>query len=289
MMKKLVIALAWGAITCMSAYATVVRAPLEFIDGTPAVSLELNGRPTQFILDTGASLALYLPKALADKISQLKPGSAQRTFDLRGAVQESQGFTIDGFGLSGVDFGAVSGSYLVPSGFSVSGPNKFNDRVPVLGLTLFARKAVLLDFSGRQFVLADTLDELLPNGKSGWRSLPAERTRQGLMVSFQGGRKQYRMALDSAGNMSVVKADAVPPDEEKGSCPMQINGQAQCQYIEVGVAGVDSITPVMVGLPAAFQADGVAGRDFFEKVRLIYDGATGQVLLQDVDGKIHAP
>lgn len=137
-MKKLFLVLAWGAITFVPVHAAVVRAPLEFIDGTQAVSLELNGQPTQFILDTGASLPLYLPKAFAGKISQIKPGPAQRTFDLRGAVQESAGFTIDRLDLSGIDFGAVSGSYLVPSGFSVSGANKFNDRLPVLGLALFA-------------------------------------------------------------------------------------------------------------------------------------------------------
>jgi hypothetical protein len=288
-MKKLLLSLAWGTISCLPAHAAVVRVPLEFIDGTPAVSLTLNGKSTQFILDTGASLQLYLPKALAANISDLKPGPTQRTFDLRGALHESQGFTIDDFGLSGVNFGSVSGSYLVPTGFSVSGPNKFNDRFPVLGLTLFEHKALLLDFSGRKFVMADTLEELLPNGKAGWRPLPVERTRQGLMASFQGGRKQYRMALDSAGNMSVVKTDAVPPDEERGNCPMQINGQAHCQYIEVGVAGVDSITPIIVGLPAAFQADGVAGRDFFQKILLIYDGATGQVLLQNAAGNANAP
>jgi hypothetical protein len=82
----------------------VVRAPLDFIDGTPAVSLALNGRPTQFILDTGASLQLYLPKALATRLAISQLGSPQRSVDLRGVVQESQGFTIDSFSLSGLKF-----------------------------------------------------------------------------------------------------------------------------------------------------------------------------------------
>lgn len=288
-MKKISAALVLSIISCLSSHAAVVRAPLDFIDGTPAVSLALNGRPTQFILDTGASLQLYLPKALATNIDDIKLGPPQRAVDLRGVVQESQGFTIDSFSLSGLKFGTVNGSYLVPSGLTISGPDKFNDRIPVLGLKLFEHKALLLDFSGRKVVLADTLEELLPKGRSGWVPLPVERTHQGLIASFQGGRQQYRMVLDTGGNMSVVRANAVSTDEEKGSCPMQINGQEQCQYIEVGVPGVESITPVMVGLPAAFQADGIAGRDFFEKIRLIYDGNTGVVLLQNAAENANAP
>lgn len=280
-MKKFLLSLVLISTSSIPTHAAVVRASLEFVEGTPAVSLTLNGKPTQFILDTGASLQLSLPKTLADKVDRLKPGPDQRTFDLRGVVQESPGFTIADFRLSGINFGSVSGNYLSPSGISVSGPEKFNDRIPVLGLTLFENKAVLIDFSGRQFVLADSVGEILPRGSAGWRSLPTERTKQGLIALFKGGRKQYRMALDTGGNMSVVKADVVHAEEEKGTCPMQINGQASCQYIEMAAAEVDSITPILVGLPAAFQADGVAGRDFFEKIRLIYDGATGKVYLQD--------
>jgi hypothetical protein len=44
----------------------------------------------------------------------------------------------------------------------------------------------------------------------------------------------------------------------------------------------------MVGLPAAFQADGIADA-IFRKIRLIYDGNTGVVLLQNAVENANAP
>lgn len=274
----------------LPAWAKSVEAPLEFVDGTPAVTLSMGGQPTRFIIDTGASLQLYLPPASAAQVAGLREqGTRQRTFDLSGTVQEVRKFSVERFALGDLDFGKVDGVFLKPAGLSVIGPKKFNDRIPVLGLAMFRNKALLLDFAGQRFAMADTLGELLPNGTGNWRRLSAEATRQGLMVPFHSARKPYRMVLDSAANMSVVNAAKVPKEEETGECPFQLNGERQCRYIEVAIDGVESITPVMLSLPKAFGGDGVAGKEFFQKVRLVYDGNGGNVYVQDAGGKHDAP
>lgn len=258
-----------------------VQAAISIPADRPVVELELGGARIPFVFDTGSNTALHLTPEVMAKIPGLKlTGRKIKSIDLAGKLRESDEFVVSDFTLNGVRFGEIKGVAYQPWGLDLGqdqGAAPRDVRMSVIGLPLFARQPFIYDYAGKQLRFGAGLD-----AAEGWKPLAYELTQEGLIATLGNARGTYRLVLDSAANISVVKRSrAETLKDDVGDCPMQLGPGRACKYVQMSLQDSGaSVTPMLVDLPDAFTADGIAGSDFFQHYAVYINQAAGRVAVK---------
>lgn len=263
-----------------TAAAAPAQAAIRVANERPVVELELGGARIPFMFDTGSNTALHLTPEVMARIPGLKlTGRKIKSMDLTGKLRESDEFAIPAFALNGVQFGEIKGVALQPWGLELGKEQGAAPRAPmsVIGLPLFARQPFVYDYAGKQLRFGAGVE-----AAQGWQPLAYELAPEGLIATLGNARGSYRLVLDSAANISVVKRSrAEKMNDETGDCPMQLGAGRACKYVQISLKdGAASVTPLLADLPDAFTADGIAGSDFFQHYAVYIDQAGGRVAVK---------
>ena len=244
--------------------------PLHFENNIPVVTLRVAGRDLQFMLDTGASSAFYLDHDTELAIpGASRTGKVRKSFDLAGVVAENYEIAVDDLAVDGMHFHCLLGRTFKPWGPGHEGPAA-PPQISVLGLSFFDNKRILFDFPEKQLIIWDA-DGEQPSQVANWQSIPFERAGEGLIVAFTGGQHLYRLMLDSASTTSILKRDSVKIGDLGQSCNPQLDQKALCSQLSVSLDGRQPITLNFTDLPPDFNADGMVGREFFDKYQVYVD------------------
>ncbi len=267
-MKTSALSLLLAGLVCHAAQATPVVLPLHIENGVPAVDLTIDGKAQRFLLDTGAQAAMHLSEQVATQVAGLKrTGGKARSMDLTGKVQEADRFLISEMVVNGMKFSNTEGVMLIPWGLSIgAGPAPHKGR-SVVGMRFFAGHAVLFDFAANTLEMRDQGEASTPT-EPGWQTLPFEYGEDGLIVTLGNARASYRLALDSAANISTIKSKSVDGADKVSACKLDFGPGRSCRQVTLTLADGAPLAPYLMDLPDQFTADGILGSDYFQRFRV---------------------
>jgi len=258
-----------------------ITLPLHLVNGVPVVQLRIHDKDIPFTLDTGASDALYLDADAERAIPEFaRTGQRVKSMDIGGTVVEDEEITAHDLVVDGMHFLSVHGRTLTPWGLGHDGPAP-PPRVSVLGLRFFDGKQVLFDVAASKVTVWDAAGAAAegPSNVAAWRRVEYESAKEGLVVSMDGARAHYRLVLDSASTISLIRRASVAPEDGVPGCDVHFMPGAPCVSVAVKLgAGQPSLTLYEADLPERFHADGLLGRVFFDDYRVYLD--TRQHLLR---------
>lgn len=249
--------------------ATHAALPVTLANGTPVVQMDLNGKTLPFVLDTGASTSLHLTPEVAESLPGLAyTGRQRKSIDLAGKIHASDEFLVPALTVNGLPFAAMQGVILTPWGLLLGEQKGLPANMSVLGLNFFADKRVVLDLP------AGTLQISAGNGAAppaGWLAMPYERIDEGLLLHLADGKKTYRLVLDTAASVSIIKSSAAEAASHVEKCAFKLGPGRPCRTITLSLPGGKSISPLLMALPDEFKADGILGTDFFQQMPVLFD------------------
>lgn len=252
-----------------------VAVPLTIDQAIPVARLTINGATFPFTVDTGSRGTVHLLPEVMAAIPGLKlTGRKKKSFDLAGKVRENDEFVIPDLVINGVSFGEVTGVAYAAWGLDI-GDAAGQPKASVIGLGLFEKQPFVYDYSAR--VLRFGAPLIIGEG---WRPQAYELLPEGIVATFANEHARYRMGLDSAASISMVKRVSVlAQKDETGECDRFGPGKP-CAYVAVALPGGPEFMPFLMDLPDAFKADGIAGSDFFQHYAVYVDLASHKVALR---------
>lgn len=257
-----------------AAAAPSVVLPLSFENGVPVVTLDIGGKSLPFILDTGASDALYLNSQAQKAFPGVqRTGKTVKSIDAGGKVAVNDELIVPMVNVNGMGFGAITGRTMTPWGIvldSKVGPPPHS----VLGLKFFDKKRVLFDFRARQVTIWDgPADET--KVFADWQSVAFKRAGEGLLVSLQGVKQSFSITLDSASTISLFNGRSLPDSQPTTDCAIQLKPNVPCRAIALDLNDGDKLPLIVADFPERFHADGLVGRAFFDRYAVFLDNASG--------------
>ena len=272
-MRNVARAIGFIFLALMSACALAadrIELPLTFERNAPVVHLMIDGRDVPFVLDTGASDALYLTVAESEAISGVrKTGQNVRSVDLSGKVAEVPEIQVDALRVNDMAFGPLKGR--IRTDWGVSDGNSSAPKISVLGLSFFGDRKVLLDFRGHRVVVWSAPASQPEAGE--WADLPFTRGKEGIRIELASSQRRYRMVLDSASTVSLVKRASVPSGEPLNECDIHMQPGFPCRSLDLTLPTAKSpvFAPMLLSLPEVFPSDGIVGREFFDRFSVVLD------------------
>lgn len=243
--------------------------PVTLDKGIPVVQLRLDGKATPFMLDTGAGTSMHLTLEVAQSIPGLAyTGTQQKSIDLAGKIQLSDEFLIPALDVNGLPFNAVQGVILTPWGLSLGKEKHVPVKISVLGLRFFEGKRVIFDLPAGTLQISTSEKGPPPTG---WLAVPYERIDEGLLLHLADGSKTYRMVLDTAASISIIKNSAAESSSHVEKCAYDLGPGQPCRTITLALPGGKSVSPLLLPLPDEFKADGILGTDFFMQMPVLFD------------------
>lgn len=277
-----------------SSFSQSITVPLKLDEySQPVIELQVNGIPISFVLDTAAMDGLILTKR--DKlrfhgIREIK--NKTRSIDLSGKVSYVRSFIIPHVAINGISFDDVPGSDFEPWGLNLSSEGVKNEEKPtmsVVGIKFFKGLNFTIDYSN-SFLSFDTS----PGDANRKDSIviPFKMTDEGLSVTVRAGQEHFNMIVDTGSSLSALKKTKVIHPENYHACEKAgiVLPIEHCEYINLSIdrknlAG-DEINAVLVDFfPQEFTADGILGKDFFDKFSVKADFTQGKLYLQKSQGK----
>lgn len=249
--------------------ATQAVLPVTLAKGIPVVQLRLDGKTVPFVLDTGAGTSLHLTPEVAQSLTGLAyTGKQQKSIDLAGKTQLSDEFLVPVLDVNGLPFAALQGVILTPWGLSLGTQKGLPANMSVLGLRFFEGKQVVFDLpAGTLQISAGDAGPPL----AGWMAVPYERIDEGLLLHLADGKKTYRLVLDTAASISIIRSSAAVAFSQVTQCAFDLGPDLPCRSITLALPGGKSVSPLLMPLPDEFQADGILGTDFFMQMPVLFD------------------
>lgn len=272
-MRKVVQAIGFFLLALLSACALAadrIELPLTFERNVPVVHLKIDGRDVPFVLDTGASDSLYLTVAESEAIGGVKKtGQNVKSVDLSGKVAEVPEIQVDALRINDMAFGPLKGR--IRTDWGISDGSSGAPKISVLGLSFFGDRKVLLDFPGRRVVVWTPSSSPAEAGE--WADLPFTRGKEGIRIELVSSQRRYRMVLDSASTVSLVKRTSVPSGEPLNECSIQMQPGFPCRSLDLTLPTAQSpvFAPMLLSLPEVFPSDGIVGREFFDQYSVVLD------------------
>ena len=184
------------------------------------------------------------------------------------AVHAGIPYSVPALTVNGVPFSPMQGVILTPWGLLLGEQKGLPANMSVLGLNFFADKRVVLDLP------AGTLQISAGDGAAppaGWLAMPYERIDEGLLLHLADGKQTYRLVLDTAASISIIKSSAAQAASRVEQCAFKLGPGRPCRTITLSLPGGKSISPLLMALPDEFKADGILGTDFFQQMPVLFD------------------
>jgi len=264
---------------CLCQGAEKIVLPLKFEHNIPVVTLHIDGRDLQFTLDTGASDALYLDPDIESAIPEVtRTGKIVKSFDVSGKVIENDEILIADLVVDGMHFGQTRGRMHTPWGITAEGSSGPPHR-SVIGLRFFENKKVLFDYSGGRIIIWSA-ETGIPADVVAWTILPFERAHEGVIVVMRSATRSYRLVLDSPSTISLVKSQSVDRSESTTNCNIHFRPGDECRQISLTLSSGSEFSPFLMEMPEKFHADGIIGREFFDRYKVYLDLAGSSFRVQ---------
>jgi hypothetical protein len=252
--------------------AEQVTVPIKVVDTLPTLELKLNGKPYAFMLDTGSLTSIHLRESVAANIAGLTyTGEKQKSIDLAGKLKEDAKFVIPELDVNGLRVKKLSGVIYSPWGLTIGNERNEMPEESVLGVGFFSDKQVLIDLAHKTLSFATETAPSLIDGKDGWINLPFEMWTEGIVLTTNDGKYSYNMVLDSGATVSFIKSNIARQNGDIKKCTAAMNGGDACQALTIPLPNNRSVSAMLQDIPAAFEADGLLGMDFFQQYAVYID------------------
>ncbi|CBY27644.1 TPA: hypothetical protein ACY3XX_001209 [Yersinia enterocolitica] len=267
----------------------VMHMPFVWDDtATPIVRIEINGIWENFMIDTGALIALHLFSDVIARLPGLIPEPGKhRTTDLTGKVFLNDKFYIPKLSINGMEFKNVKGiSVNTPQGMMFS-PDSIPPHSMMIGLDLFKGKAVLIDYQKQRLSVADNTQTLGINIADGWISLPLRLTQEGVEIKVIKNSKEYNMLLDTGATVSVFFKERLKSPFVSLSCQTVIKEMdhegceaSDFQLNEMGATEIGFNAVLLDGAFNQMDTDGLIGNNFLKKFAVVLDFPEKRLLIK---------
>lgn len=278
------------------AMAKEVVLPVTFTKDThiAKVVLNINGKPSQFQLDTGSQTALHLPlNTLQQLPDTIKNQNTNKSLDLSGKINETQKFLIKHLDINGLNFENINAEELQPWGWSYSSTAEQapapDDNLPVIGLPLFQNHILTLDFAHKKIIIDDGQDSTQINQQ--WIAFPYNiHPKEGIIINLTDQKKTYSLVLDTGASMSFIKGKSLPaaikpPAAKSEEATLRLNKKGNPQTVKIiltnpSIRKIPIRAAIMDGMPEQFESDGLLGVDFLKKYSVKIDQKNQQLWIK---------
>ncbi|WP_239428155.1 hypothetical protein [Snodgrassella communis] len=278
------------------AMAKEVVLPVTFTKDThiAKVVLNINGKPSQFQLDTGSQTALHLPlNTLQQLPDTTKNQNTNKSLDLSGKINETQKFLIKHLDINGLNFDNINAEELKPWGWSYSSTAEQapapDDNLPVIGLPLFQNHIFTLDFAHKKIIIDDGQDSTQINQQ--WIAFPYNiHPKEGIIINLTDQKKTYSLVLDTGASMSFIKGKSLPaaikpPAAKSEEATLRLNKKGNPQTVKIiltnpSIRKIPIRAAIMDGMPEQFESDGLLGVDFLKKYSVKIDQKNQQLWIK---------
>ncbi|MCO6514122.1 MAG: hypothetical protein J6571_01950 [Snodgrassella sp.] len=278
------------------AMAKEVVLPVTFTKDThiAKVVLNINGKPSQFQLDTGSQTALHLPlNTLQQLPDTTKNQNTNKSLDLSGKINETQKFLIKHLDINGLNFDNINAEELKPWGWSYSSTTEQapapDDNLPVIGLPLFQNHIFTLDFAHKKIIIDDGQDSTQINQQ--WIAFPYNiHPKEGIIINLTDQKKTYSLVLDTGASMSFIKGKSLPaaikpPAAKSEEATLRLNKKGNPQTVKIiltnpSIRKIPIRAAIMDGMPEQFESDGLLGVDFLKKYSVKIDQKNQQLWIK---------
>lgn len=283
-------------IAIKTAMAKEVVLPVTFTKDThiAKVVLNINGKPSQFQLDTGSQTALHLPlNTLQQLPDTTKNQNTNKSLDLSGKINETQKFLIKHLDINGLNFDNINAEELQPWGWSYSSTAEQapapDDNLPVIGLPLFQNHIFTLDFAHKKIIIDDGQDSTQINQQ--WIAFPYNiHPKEGIIINLTDQKKTYSLVLDTGASMSFIKGKSLPaaikpPAAKSEEATLRLNKKGNPQTVKIiltnpSIRKIPIRAAIMDGMPEQFESDGLLGVDFLKKYSVKIDQKNQQLWIK---------
>ncbi|WP_239423032.1 hypothetical protein [Snodgrassella communis] len=283
-------------IAIKTAMAKEVVLPVTFTKDThiAKVVLNINGKPSQFQLDTGSQTALHLPlNTLQQLPDTTKNQNTNKSLDLSGKINETQKFLIKHLDINGLNFDNINAEELKPWGWSYSSTTEQapapDDNLPVIGLPLFQNHIFTLDFAHKKIIIDDGQDSTQINQQ--WIAFPYNiHPKEGIIINLTDQKKTYSLVLDTGASMSFIKGKSLPaaikpPAAKSEEATLHLNKKGNPQTVKIiltnpSIRKIPIRAAIMDGMPDQFESDGLLGVDFLKKYSVKIDQKNQQLWIK---------
>ncbi|MCO6517997.1 hypothetical protein [Snodgrassella sp.] len=270
--------------------------PVTFTKDThiAKVVLNINGKPSQFQLDTGSQTALHLPlNTLQQLPDTTKNQNTNKSLDLSGKINETQKFLIKHLDINGLNFDNINAEELKPWGWSYSSTTEQapapDDNLPVIGLPLFQNHIFTLDFAHKKIIIDDGQDSTQINQQ--WIAFPYNiHPKEGIIINLTDQKKTYSLVLDTGASMSFIKGKSLPaaikpPAAKSEEATLRLNKKGNPQTVKIiltnpSIRKIPIRAAIMDGMPEQFESDGLLGVDFLKKYSVKIDQKNQQLWIK---------
>lgn len=278
------------------AMAKEVVLPVTFTKDThiAKVVLNINGKPSQFQLDTGSQTALHLPlNTLQQLPDTTKNQNTNKSLDLSGKINKTQKFLIKHLDINGLNFDNINAEELKPWGWSYSNTTEQapapDDNLPVIGLPLFQNHIFTLDFAHKKIIIDDGQDSTQINQQ--WIAFPYNiHPKEGIIINLTDQKKTYSLVLDTGASMSFIKGKSLPaaikpPAAKSEEATLRLNKKGNPQTVKIiltnpSIRKIPIRAAIMDGMPEQFESDGLLGVDFLKKYSVKIDQKNQQLWIK---------
>ncbi|MBI0182451.1 MULTISPECIES: hypothetical protein [Snodgrassella] len=283
-------------IAIKTAMAKEVVLPVTFTKDThiAKVVLNINGKPSQFQLDTGSQTALHLPlNTLQQLPDTTKNQNTNKSLDLSGKINKTQKFLIKHLDINGLNFDNINAEELKPWGWSYSSTTEQapapDDNLPVIGLPLFQNHIFTLDFAHKKIIIDDGQDSTQINQQ--WIAFPYNiHPKEGIIINLTDQKKTYSLVLDTGASMSFIKGKSLPaaikpPAAKSEEATLRLNKKGNPQTVKIiltnpSIRKIPIRAAIMDGMPEQFESDGLLGVDFLKKYSVKIDQKNQQLWIK---------
>lgn len=253
-------------------------------DNMPYITLDINGRAAEFILDTGSKTGLHLPRAWIDEMGdalRLLPEKENST-DLAGKIVENDAFIAKQLLINGMVFDNIRIVEFQPWGLSMGSEGEPQPDLSetIVGMGLFTGKQVLIDYPRQRLTVAlpgvDLRDEAYA-----WHEIPWNMTDEGLTLQFQQkgeDKHKYDLVLDTGASITMVSSKRALNLEQESCQDAGIDldtGTTPCKVATLQASDLPQLLPIMALVLdmdfGKFEQDGLVGFNLLEKHPVLID------------------
>lgn len=268
-----------------------IELPITFDEfGLATIELEIAGKVEKFTLDTGSREGLHLPKAIMDKVENLKlTGEKRYSLDLTGKEFSNDRFVIEQLNVKGMIFRDVAGVEYEDWGLSLSdSDDDIKLERPVLGLGFFKDYRLIIDYSQKVLIVEDKKQIPILDNLDKWINLPFLLKEEGVIIQMNYQSNVYDLCLDTGASVSMITAKVLPNNVILQPCSIIYPDieMKDCNLVFLEVENIKSdlkVHALVYGqFPEKFEVDGLLGKNFLEQFLVLIDLKSEQLMLKPI-------
>ncbi|MBD1558080.1 hypothetical protein HC752_14160 [Vibrio sp. S9_S30] len=254
--------------------------PISFTPkGMPVVTLEIGGQEIDFLLDTGSSAGLHLPKSMMINLKGITDLPEKRkSMNAAGKEFNNSVYHLKMLKLGCLEFEDLEVVALQSWGVSVGGEKADTDDLPVIGLGLFSGRTVQISFKDKELSIVNSDQSVSKQ----WSDLGV--SKEGIGVAVETKNQLYTLVLDTGASNTLFVSNKVNPKESLEACQYSL-GNIPCQLLNEPMTTYGhSFTSKALLFPIdpRFQLDGLLGADFFHQFDVRIDFDNHKILVKPV-------